>query len=152
MRYSFWCVLSLLSAATVFSGEQRLNLYGTPTPRFTVTDRVWPQNHGEAHVCLWKGDRYAAASASIDDNIVEDHAWWKQQGETYGFVFTWFIMPYQLNAAGWESFRDLHAAGHDLQIHDVCAINSYTDEYGQKMVANIAALESEIWVGLRCPG
>ena len=71
---------------------QKRNLPAPAGPRFTITDRVWPTDHGQADVCLWDDDKLAALSVTIDDNWVSDHTFWKSLTEKYGFHFTWFVM------------------------------------------------------------
>ena len=46
----------------VSEGKLR-NLAETPvTPRFPITDKVWPAKAGEASICLWEDDKVAAFS------------------------------------------------------------------------------------------
>jgi len=94
--------------------------------RFEMSyDRVWPEKPGQAHVCLWPDDKYAAVSITIDDNCQPDHAWWIEQGEKYGFRFTWFAItggigkPTRSFLGRWEDFRKLRELGHDVQSHTV---------------------------------
>jgi peptidoglycan/xylan/chitin deacetylase (PgdA/CDA1 family) len=107
------------------AGEPKLNCL-TKTPkkaRFAVTDKVWPAEHGQAHLCLWHDDRLAAFSFTIDDNCAPYHAWWLEQGEKYGFKFTWFVITGLVNTGGywgtWDGWKTLKAAGHDIQSHTV---------------------------------
>ena len=67
-----------LCAFAAVGGEQLLNLPPPPKGgRFkTPTDLVWPEKPGDADVCLWAGDRFAACSITIDDNCKPDHEWW----------------------------------------------------------------------------
>ena len=61
--------------------------------RFPMSyERVWPEKAGQAHVCLWADDKYAAVSIPIDDNCQPDHDWWIAQGAKHGFRFTWFVI------------------------------------------------------------
>jgi len=94
--------------------------------RFTMSyERVWPAETGQAHICLWADDKYAAVSITIDDNCQPDHAWWIEQGEKYGFRFTWFVVTGGIGvktnsfAGNWEDFRKLRRLGHDVQSHTV---------------------------------
>lgn len=104
---------------------QRLNLYGTPSgARFTLsTDRVWPDDPGEAHVCLWDGDRYAAMSVTIDDNMAVDHQWWLDTLGPLDMHVTWFAITGRIGLGGywgtWPGFQTLLDAGHDVQSHTV---------------------------------
>ena len=65
------------------SNNQKMNLDPTSGERFTLTDIVWPANIGDANVCLWSGDKIAAASLTIDDNIENDHEWWLSMQQIY---------------------------------------------------------------------
>jgi peptidoglycan/xylan/chitin deacetylase (PgdA/CDA1 family) len=132
------CALSILFAAsspTVADGQptgvgNRPQLRHLPavgkSGRFALLgDRVWPERPGEAHVCLWEDDAFAAASITIDDNCAPEHEWWIEQGERTGFRFTWFIITKSLDAEKpgfsgcWEDFRKLKKLGHDVQSHTV---------------------------------
>jgi len=94
--------------------------------RFEMSyERVWPEEPGQAHVCLWADDKYSAVSITIDDNCQPDHAWWIEQGDKYGFRFTWFVIaggigkPTRSFLGEWEDFRKLRGLGHDVQSHTV---------------------------------
>jgi len=94
--------------------------------RFEISyERVWPEKPGDAHVCLWADDKYAAVSITIDDNCQPDHQRWIDQGEKYGFRFTWFVVtgnidqPTRSFSGRWDDFRKLRALGHDVQSHTV---------------------------------
>lgn len=94
--------------------------------RFEMSyDRVWPDDPGQPHICLWADDKYAAVSITIDDNCQPDHQWWIEQGKKYGFHFTWFVVtgnidqPTRSFSGSWEDFRKLRELGHDVQSHTV---------------------------------
>jgi peptidoglycan/xylan/chitin deacetylase (PgdA/CDA1 family) len=100
------------------------NLPPAEQPRFEIKDRDWPAKPGEASVCLWRDDKLAAVSITIDDNTVPDHAWWLEQSKKYGWKFTWFVITARVNSGNaffgvWEDFIKLHEAGHDVQSHTV---------------------------------
>jgi len=114
------------------SGEAaaRKQLRTLPPPpkegRFEMPyDRVWPEEPGGAHVCLWADDKYAAVSITIDDNCRPDHDRCIERGEKYGFRFTWFLITGNIGQPGrgflgsWDDFRRLHGLGHDVQSHTV---------------------------------
>jgi hypothetical protein len=95
-------------------------------PRFNMSyHRVWPKEPGQADVCLWADDKYAAVSITIDDNCQPDHDWWIDQGEKHGFRFTWFVITGGIGRRGrgflgtWDDFRRLRKLGHDVQSHSV---------------------------------
>ncbi len=97
-----------------------------PGPSPTYGDgsgRQWPGQYGQPHLCLWKGDAVSALSISIDDNTAPDHDWWEQQGEAYGYRFTWFVVAGNVDSPSssfqgtWEGFNHLFSLGHDVQSH-----------------------------------
>ena len=116
------------------AGEDRKQLHHLPaaeTPRFEVTDRVWPEKPGDAHVCLWKDDKLCALSITIDDNCAPDHPWWIEQGKKYGWHFTWFVITGRADTGGywgtWEGWREMRRLGHDVQSHTVTHLH-FKDE------------------------
>jgi hypothetical protein len=111
----------LLSLAAV-AGEQLFNLADTPTgPRFELSkERTWPVNPGDAEVCLWDGDRFAAMSITIDDNTQPDHEWWMHITSELGMKVTWFVVTKNVTGGfggTWEGFTALNQAGHAIQSH-----------------------------------
>jgi len=123
--------------ATQPARKQLKNLGETPKqPRFPLTERVWPAKPGEAHVCLWADDKYAAFSFTVDDNMSQDHAWWRQTADKYGFKVTWFVITGRVGTSGpwgtWEGWKKLQAAGHDVQSHTVTHLHA--EEPGWKGV------------------
>ena len=93
-------------------------------PRFKITDQDWPAQPGEASVCLWRDDKVAAVTVTIDDNAASDQAWWLAQGQKYGFHFTWFVISGRIGSGRafdgtWDDLAKLRAAGHDVQSHTV---------------------------------
>ncbi|MEZ5449826.1 MAG: polysaccharide deacetylase family protein [Thiolinea sp.] len=99
---------------------QLLNLPAVTTPRFSVTDRQWPQNFGEGSIAMWSQDRLAAFSISIDDNHVQDHAFWFEVGEQYGWNWTWFVIANQVGWGAhdhWGHWQEVLDRGHDVQTH-----------------------------------
>jgi len=118
------------ATTTENAAPERLQLRTLPPPpkegRFTMSyERVWPAEPGQAHICLWADDKYAAVSVTIDDNCQPDHAWWIEQGEKYGLRFTWFVVTGGIGvktnsfAGTWDDFRKLRRLGHDVQSHTV---------------------------------
>jgi len=92
-----------------------------PAARFAVKDRSWPTNSGEAEICLWKDDKVAPVSVTIDDNISPDVPWWLEMSEKYNFPITWFIITKNVGGNGvggtWDLWREVLAKGHDVQSH-----------------------------------
>ncbi len=123
-------IISIL-ASLAFSGvsataaEQLPNLpEANPKPRFPVTDRVWPAGPEDAKICLWKDDKLAAVSITVDDNSAPDIAWWLEMSGKYGFPVTWFLITGRVSAGNdffgtWALYSDLLAKGHDVESHSV---------------------------------
>ena len=93
-------------------------------PRFKLpADRVWPARPGEADVCLWAGDRFAAMSITIDDNWTPDHPFWIDAGKKTGLKFTWFVITDNIKPRSfggtWDDWKTLRELGHDVQSHTV---------------------------------
>lgn len=106
--------------------DQLMNLDSPAQSRFTITDKVWPANHGEADVCLWAGDKVGVATITIDDNIEADHSWWLSMQAKYpSLKFTWFVI--ENGVSSWDKYQTLVSAGHEVQGHDDCDINDGSD-------------------------
>ncbi|MEN8187564.1 MAG: T9SS type A sorting domain-containing protein [Bacteroidota bacterium] len=112
--------------------QDKYNLDPTTTSRFTVTDKIWPANIGEADVCLWNDDKLSAFTLTIDDNNEADISFWKSMIDKYGFNFTWFVITeadsQQYNVGDWQNFRDLATLGSQVNGHD--DRNWYNDTSG----------------------
>lgn len=117
---------AFLLAAPLFAGEQLLNLPPAPKGgRFAVPkDRTWPANPGEADICLWHDDRFAACCITIDDNCKPDHDWWLKLTDELGIKVTWFVITDGVKkksnpgfAGTWADFQKLADAGHSIQSH-----------------------------------
>ena len=121
MRWVMAAVCGVLASGAWAEGLK--NLPPTKTPRFAITDRDWPAKPGEASICLWKDDKVAAASITIDDNLCYDHPWWIEQSEKYGFKFTWFVVTGGVGGSNkklngtWDQWQKLREMGHDIQSH-----------------------------------
>ena len=115
--------------------NQKHTLTAPSSPRFEITDRVWPTKVGEADICLWKDDKLAALSFTIDDNNRPDHDWWIEQGKANGWKFTWFVITGLVDKSPayygtWDDFAHLLELGHDVQSHSVTHLDpkrGYTD-------------------------
>ena len=115
--------------------NQKMNLDPTTDPdgRFDIPQNlVWNPNVGDANVCLWKGDRIAATTITIDDNIEGDHAWWLSMQTTYDLNFTWFVIIGSVS--DWSPYQVLVDAGNEVQAHDLAIapaghgdINTFSD-------------------------
>ena len=99
-------------------------LGGTTSNRFTPPSvRTWPANPGDAEVCLWKDDAFAAGSITIDDNCAFDHDWWLAQSGEYNLPLTWFVITDNVEGSNpgtggtWPGWQRLADAGHAIQSH-----------------------------------
>ena len=111
-----------------------LALSGLPaTPRFTLTGKVWPTQPGDAAICLWEDDKLAAVSHSIDDNLANEVADWRQINRNYGGLnITWNLItgniggkidPPRVNQSGtWAFWKDVVDSGFQVQSHTVTHI------------------------------
>ncbi len=104
----------LLNLSPVKKGEKRFKLN---------LERDWPEKPGEASVCLWKDDKYAACSITIDDNCAQDHDWWLAQAEKHGFKLTWFVITGNVGkkdtrqTGTWDGWQRIVDAGHAVESH-----------------------------------
>lgn len=124
-----------------------------------ITGRQWPQAYGQPHLCLWKDDALAAISFTIDDNTAPDHSWWIEQGNNYGYRFTWFVITGRVDTGSywgtWQDYADLHALGHDIQSHTVTHLSGELDldtEYGESRQAIEANIPGVDCLTLAYPG
>lgn len=108
----------------VNQNPQLKNLKDTPTAdRFVrPLEKVWPAQANDIDIALWKDDKFAAVSITIDDNIIEDHDYWTQISQQYGWKFTWFIIVNKLGKGSdtygnWSDFQTLLNQGHDVESH-----------------------------------
>ncbi len=114
----------------------------TPDP-VNTGDRLWPEQHGQAIISAWKNDKLAAFSFTIDDNCAPDHEWWVEQGNNYGFRFTWFVITQRIGVENtsfngfWSDYQALFDLGHDIQSH------TYTHNYGEYTAAEEYSLSQE---------
>ena len=117
--------LALECFASDGTGENQLRTLGKAgTPRFEVPEISWPTAPGDAEICLWKDDKYAAISITIDDNCRPDHDWWLEQAAKHGFRLTWFVVTdgvvkgHNKGFNGtWADWQRLADAGHSIQSH-----------------------------------
>ncbi len=116
--------LALTASAAGADDTQLRTLGKAGAPRFDPPEITWPAAPGEAEICLWKDDKYAAISLTIDDNCRPDHDWWLAQAEKHGFKLTWFVVTDGVMEGRnvgfngtWEDWQRLADAGHSIQSH-----------------------------------
>ncbi len=119
-------LLSGFGGANVFADEptQLRTLPAANAPRFKIGGRDWPAHPGDGSICLWRDDKLAAVTVTIDDNAAPDQEWWLAEGEKYGFHFTWFVITGRVGSGHafdgtWDDLAKLRGAGHDVQSHTV---------------------------------
>lgn len=125
LSYVAYTPVCLFAGDSKGSSKQLKSLPPVKKQRFKITDRVWPEKYGQADVCIWKDDKLASCSITIDDNMALDHEWWIEQGNKYKFKFTWFVITSRIKEprnkyhGTWDDFKKLHKLGHDVQSHTV---------------------------------
>lgn len=103
--------------------NQLLSLGNSKKDRFELKDITWPAKPGDAEICLWKDDLYAAASITIDDNCAPDHEWWIEQCNKHGIKVTWFVITDGVEGKNkgfngtWAQYQKLLDAGHAVESH-----------------------------------
>lgn len=130
-----FCTGILLWAGSAGAAGQLPNLNDEKPPvRFAMADRTWPANPGDADICLWKDDRIAAVSFTVDDNIAPDVPWWLEMADKFGIRITWFIISKNVGGNGvggtWDLWKQVLAKGHDVQSHTHTHL--HTEEPGWK--------------------
>ena len=122
-RAAALAALAALAAPVLAEDTQLRTLGNEGTPRFAIPEITWPAAPGEAEICLWKDDKYAAISLTIDDNCHPDHDWWLEQAEKHGFKLTWFVITDRVDGRNkgfdgtWADWQRLADAGHSIQSH-----------------------------------
>lgn len=145
-------------ASPVSRPGQLLNLPAVTSPRFAVTDRVWPGSAGELSLAMWSQDKLAAFSVTIDDNHVKDHAFWYEMADLYGWKWTWFVIANQVGWAAhdhWGHWQEALDKGHDIQTHTyshLCDALFYTyREYRQSQAVINQSLDGAKVVTMAYP-
>ena len=124
---SIWADAAMAEPVVPTDPNQQFCLGAAPKGgRFKVQDISWPAAAGEAEVCLWKDDKYAALSITIDDNTKPDHEWWLEQCSRYGFPVTWFLITGGLDGGKnpgyngkWPDYKALREKGMGIGSHTV---------------------------------
>lgn len=93
-----------------------------PGERFKAGPISWPSSPGDAEICMWKDDKLAPVSVTVDDNWASEVPWWLEQSAKYGnFPITWFIITHKVGGRSdggtWALWSDVVARGHDVQSH-----------------------------------
>lgn len=121
------------SASTPVKGEQLFNLADVPAKeRTAIATDHWPELPGQASVCMWKDDKLAAISFTIDDNCAMNVDWWLQTAEAYEVPLTWFLVTMGIDKndgrgamnGTWELWRRAQAAGHAIESHTVSHLSA----------------------------
>jgi len=106
--------------------EGLMNLRKPEGPRIPVTEIIWPEQPGNASICLWEDDKLAAFSYGVDDNCAMDVDWWLEQTKLYNIKITWFLITGNINGTDrphmsgkWELWQKVVAEGHAVESHSV---------------------------------
>jgi len=121
-----------LSPAFAAEGNQLLNLRGVPKAERTIlpVDFTWPEKPGEAAICLWKDDKTAALSYTIDDNCAMNIDWWLKETAERDLKVTWFLVAGGIGTSNpamngnWEKWQAPFAAGHALESHTMSHLSA----------------------------
>jgi PKD repeat protein len=135
--------------------KQRRNLKDKPVAdRFAPpTDLFWPAAAGEAGICLWKDDLFAAFSLVVDDNCVPNHDWWVDICNQHGWKMTWFVVTSSVTnnpgfSGPWSAFQRLADLGHDIQSHSVSHYSDGATRTDAELIVQyrdaIAAMEANL--------
>lgn len=99
-----------------------------PAPRFKVSGITWPAAPGDAEICMWKDDKVAPLSFTVDDNTAPDVPWWLEQADKHGFRVTWFIVSDRVTGGyggDWSLWRSVLDRGHDVQSHSHTHLSNF---------------------------
>ncbi len=158
--------LIAFQGVSVADDTQLLNLPETETERVPRTERIWPASSDEAHICLWRDDKLAAFSITIDDNNRPDHDGWLELSEKYGWKWTWFVITKRVDeelnpgfAGVWSDWQRLIDAGQDVQSHTQMHLSkkqekplSCEQEYAGSLASLRANLQNQKFMTLAYPG
>lgn len=147
MKRIVFLLITVLLSSFYLANAQQMNLPAPNGQRFTLTEKVWPQAFGQAHVCLWNDDKLAAASITIDDNIEPDHDFWRSKATEHNLKFTWFVIDESV--ADWNKFQILFDEGHDIQGHDDANATLPDADYQAALEQTQNAINTNI-IGANC--
>lgn len=135
------CLLLLAGPAwqPLAAGEdaaQLPNLKGVPRAERTILplEFTWPAQAGEAALCLWRDDKMAALSYTIDDNCAMNIDWWLKETAERDLRVTWFLVAGGVSNSNptmngtWERWKAARAAGHALESHTVTHLSAAKNE------------------------
>ncbi|MFV0337952.1 MAG: polysaccharide deacetylase family protein [Chthoniobacterales bacterium] len=116
-------------AATVAHADddkQLLNLADVPKEERNLLpiEITWPAP-GEAEICLWKDDKLAAFSYTIDDNNAVNINWWLSEAEKRDIKLTWFLIVDPIGKTNpamngnWGDWENVRMAGHAVESHSM---------------------------------
>lgn len=122
--------LLVLVSVAAWSGDdpnQLLNLRGVPKTERNLLPIAftWPQQPGEAALCLWRDDKLAVLSFTIDDNCAMNIDWWLKETAERDLKVTWFLVAGGIGKSNpsmngtWEDWKKVRTAGHGLESHTV---------------------------------
>jgi peptidoglycan/xylan/chitin deacetylase (PgdA/CDA1 family) len=114
------------------TGNQLLNLHGVPKDERTILplEFVWPKKAGEAALCLWKDDKTAVFSLTIDDNCAQNIDWWLRESAARNIKLTWFLVAGGISGKNpamhgtWERWKTVMDQGHALESHTMTHLSA----------------------------
>jgi len=114
------------------TGNQLLNLRGVPKEGRTLLPIgfTWPSSAGDAALCLWKDDKTAVLSFTIDDNCAMNIDWWLKETAAHDIKVTWFLVAGGISGSNpamngkWEDWMKPLQAGHALESHTMTHLSA----------------------------
>ncbi len=98
------------------SGVTRSSLSG-------LQGRTWPATVGEADICLWKNDKLAVYSITIDTMFKASYPWWKKQCEKYKVTLPITVLCVvslvgnETSWGKWSNWQEYVASGFEVASH-----------------------------------
>jgi hypothetical protein len=83
---------------------------------------------------LWKDDKLAALSVTVDDNSGPDLEWWMEKAEKHNLPVTWFLITGRISGSNgfdrkWEEWAGVLPKGHALESHTVMHLHADKPEW-----------------------
>ena len=108
-----------------------------------------PESVGSAEVLVWKDDKTAAATITVDDNHAEEMDWWIEQAAKYNARITWFAIGVNIGTGhpvvgSWADFQKVLDAGHDVQSHSYTHLHDTNLTSVAEYTNNIALIEGHL--------
>lgn len=136
-------ILGIALGAPLTAADQLANLRGVAREQRVMLplEQTWPEKPGEAALCLWRDDKLAVVSYTIDDNCAMNIDWWLKETAERGIRVTWFLVAGGISRSNpamngtWERWKAAKAAGHALESHTMTHLSAAKDEATWKGIA-----------------